>query len=69
MVRLPAKRPESLSRAWFAQSPLAREPPPIILLPLGRFCCRSRRRRERSLAPSYKLSLPLARESGVWGLP
>jgi hypothetical protein len=36
---------------------------------VGRFCCRSRRRRERSLAPSYKLSLPLARESGVWGLP
>jgi hypothetical protein len=35
----------------------------------GRFCCRSRRRRERSLAPSYKLSLPLARESGAWGLP
>ena len=28
----------------------------------------SRRRRKRPLAPSYKLSLPLARESGGWGL-
>src|SRR5262249_30332185 len=34
----------------------------------GRFCCRSRRRRKRPLAPSYRLSLPLARESGGWGL-
>src|SRR5262245_29306481 len=28
----------------------------------GRFCCRSGGRRKRPLAPSYRLSLPLARE-------
>src|SRR5919201_96807 len=39
----------------------------FLLSLLCRFCCRSRRRRKRPLAPSYKLSLPLARESGGWG--